>query len=83
MRQLGRGTLLGLTLGAFIGAALLLAASFFAAVSCEGLSDTECAFEHQTHRENTARQRLMAAGLAVIGSGGLLWLRTTTKDKRT
>jgi hypothetical protein len=76
MGQLGRGTLLGMTLGAFAGAALLLAASFTAQVDCAGKSPTECGFEEQLHREASTWQRLGATGLGLLGTGGLVWLRS-------
>jgi hypothetical protein len=81
--ELGRGAVLGVVFSAFGGAASLLVMNLFYPVRCEGLSETECAFEHQVHREDTARHRLMAAGLAVLGTGALLWLRTLSQDKRT
>jgi hypothetical protein len=76
MRQLGRGTLLGVTLGAFAGAVLLLATSFTSKVDCFGKSPTECSFEEQLHRESTTWQRLGATGLGLLGAGGLVWIRT-------
>lgn len=76
MRQLARGTLLGLTLGAFAGAVLLLATSLTSTVDCAGKSPTECSFEEQVQRTNTNWQRLSAAGLGLLGTGGLVWIRS-------
>jgi hypothetical protein len=81
--QLTRGTLLGLTAGAFCGAAMLVIISFASPVKCEGLSETECSFEQQTRRETARLERLGATGLSLLGAGGLFWLRTLSKDRRT
>jgi hypothetical protein len=80
--QIGRGTLLGLTLAALLGSLGLLVASFFARADCAGLSETECSFEGQVAQQQAARLRLSASGLGLVGAGGLFWLRTSSKEKR-
>ena len=81
--QVGRGAGLGLTLAALLGSLGLLAASFFSHADCAGLSETECSFESQVARQNALRLRLSASGLGLVGAGGLFWLRSSGKDKKS
>ena len=82
MRQLARGTLLGLTLGALAAALMLVVMSFTTRADCTGKSDTECTFEQQVTHETATWQRLGATGLGLLGAGGLFWLRTSSQEKR-
>jgi hypothetical protein len=81
--QITRGTLLGVSAGALLAAAMLVVISFVSKAHCEGLSETECSFEEQMHRDTARLERLGATGLSLLGAGGLFWLRTLGKDRRT
>ena len=78
-----RGTLVGVSAGALFGALMLVVISFASQVNCAGLSETECSFEAQIHRETARLERLGATGLSLLGAGGLFWLRTSGKDRKT
>lgn len=73
-RQIGRGALWGLISFALIGAAALQVHSLFQRAHCEGLTETECAFEEQVVREAVSRERLAASGLGLFGAGAALFV---------
>jgi hypothetical protein len=81
--QVTRGTLVGIGAGALVGSAMLVVISFASRADCAGLSETECSFEEQMHRDTARLERLSATGLLLLGGGSLFWLRTLGKDRRS
>lgn len=73
-RQLGRGALYGLVSFALVGAAALQLHALTLQARCEGLTETECAFEEQVVREAASKERLAASGLGLLGAGGAFFV---------